>query len=420
MRPSPSKATFCIVLAMALSIPGPGLADQPPPLTLRDFMSLALKYNPGVAASQAQRDAARAGERTAAAYPNPVVEAGAGPSFSKDGREGTDGNWGFGISQPIDYPGVRSFRIRGAQAGTGLAQAGLRVFQIALLSDVKAAFYDIIRRQGERQIASEDVTLLEQVRTRVKVRVDTGEAPKYELIKADAELLNAQKTLQGAELRVRQAKAILSRLVGTSLGEDFAVSGDLKARRELPTLGDLREEVLARNPLMALSQADQARARTRLNLEKELRIPQMAVRAGVERDPDFLNWRLGLALVVPVWDRREGQIAEATAGIAQVDAQAEQRKLALLRDLDMAYNQYLINLSQVSAYESGLLAQAEAALNVAAAAYRFGERGILDYLDAQRIYRQVRLDYLNTRFDLQRSLIEIERLRAGDPREELP
>ncbi len=420
MRRSRGKITFCILLAMALWTPGLGLADQAPPLTLRDFMSLALKYNPGVVASQAQRDAARAGERTAAAYPNPIVEAGAGPSFAKDGRDGTDGNWGFGVSQPIDYPGLRSFRIRGAQAGTGLAQAGLQMFQIALLAEVKASFYDVIRRQGERQIASEDVTLLEQVRTRVKVRVDTGEAPKYELIKADAELLNAQKTFQGAELRVRQAKAVLSRLVGTPLGEDFGVSGDLKAPREIPALGDLREEVLARNPLMALSQAEQTRARTRLNLEKELRIPQMAVRAGVERDPDFLNWRLGLALVVPVWDRREGQIAEATAGIAQVDAQAEQRKLALLRDLDMAYNQYLINLSQVSAYESGLLTQAEAALNVAGAAYRFGERGILDYLDAQRIYRQVRLDYLNARFDLQRSLIEIERLRASDPREELP
>jgi cobalt-zinc-cadmium efflux system outer membrane protein len=252
------------------------------------------------------------------------------------------------------------------------------------------------------------------------VRVDTGEAPKYELIKADAELLNAQKILQSAELRVRQAKAVLSRLVGTSLGEDFEVSGELTAPRELPALGDIREEVLARNPVMAQSQAEQARARARLNLERELRIPQMAIRAGVDQDPDLQNWRLGLAVVVPVWDRREGPIAEAAAGIAQVDAQAEQRKLGLLRDLDMAYNQYLINLSQVSAYESGLLAQAEAALNVAGAAYRFGERGILDYLDAQRIYRQVRLDYLNTRFDLQRSLIEIERLRASDPRRERP
>jgi len=417
---SRSKATFCIVLAMTLWAPESGLADQFPTLTLQDFMSLALKYNPGIVASQAHRDAARAGERTAAAYPNPVIEAGAGPSLYRDGRDGVDSNWALGVSQPIDYPALRSFRIRGAQAGTGSAQAGLQAFQFNLLADVKASFYDVIRRQEERQIASEDLTLLGQVRARVKVRVETGEAPRYELIKADAELLNAQKTLQSAELRVKQAKAVLSRLVGTSLGEEFEVSGELSAPRELTALGELREEVLARNPVMAQSQAEQVRARARLNVERELSIPQVSLRAGVDRDPDLQNWRIGVALVVPVWNRREGPIAEAAAGISQVDAQAEQRKLALLRDLDTAYNQYLINLSQVSAYESGLLAQAEAALNVAGAAYRFGERGILDYLDAQRIYRQVRLDYLNTRYELQRSLIEIERLRATDPREKLP
>jgi len=291
MRRSRSKATFGIVLAMMLWAPESGLADRPPTLTLQDFMSLALKHNPGVAASQAQRDAARAGERTAAAYPNPVIEAGAGPSLSRDGRDGLDSNWAFGVSQPIDYPALRSFRIRGAQAGTGLAQAGLQAFQITLLADVKAAFYDIIRRQGEKQIASEDFTLLDQIRARVKVRVDTGEAPRYELIKADAELLNAQKTLQSAELRVRQAKAVLSRLVGTSLGEDFEVSGDLSAPRELPALGDLREEVVARNPVMAQSQAEQVRARARLNVEREMSIPQVSIRAEVDRDPDLQNWR---------------------------------------------------------------------------------------------------------------------------------
>jgi len=172
--------------------------------------------------------------------------------------------------------------------------------------------------------------------------------------------------------------------------------------------------VVAGNPAMAQSRAEQARARARLNTERELSIPQVALKAGIDQDPDLQNWRLGVAVVVPFWNRREGPIAEAAAGVNQVDAQAEQRKLGLLRDLDTAYNQYLINLSQVSAYEGGLLAQAEAALNVAGAAYRFGERGILDYLDAQRVYRQVRLDFLNARFDLQLSWIEIQRLRASD------
>ena len=88
---------------MALWCPESALADRPPTFTLQEIMALALKYNPGVAASQAQREAARAGQLTASAYPNPVIEAGAGPSLYKDGREGVDSNWAFGVSQPIDY-----------------------------------------------------------------------------------------------------------------------------------------------------------------------------------------------------------------------------------------------------------------------------------------------------------------------------
>ncbi len=403
-----------VVLALFLCAPLPLRADPPQTLTLPEAMSLALRYNPGVVANEAQRQAAKAGERTAVAYPNPVVEAGAGPTAYRDNRSGVSNNWGVGITQPIDYPALRAARLRGAEAGTGAAQAGLQAFQLNLLAEVKAAFYDVLRRQEERQIAGEDLGLLEQVRERVKVRVDTGEAPKYELIKADAERLNARKTLQSAEIRVNQSKALLSRLIGPGFGENFEVAGELSASREIPSLATLRDEVIAGNPAMAQLRAEQLRARARLNTERELSVPQLALKAGVDQDPDLQNWRLGLAVVVPIWNRREGPIAEATAGVTQVDAQAEQRKLGLLRELDAAYNQYLINLGQVNAYEGGLLNQAEAALNVAGAAYRYGERGILDYLDAQRVYRQVRLDFLNARFELQLSLIEIQRLRATD------
>jgi len=404
---------FSLLLALAIWTPGPA-TGAPTALTVQEVMALALKFNPGVVASQAQRDAARAGERTAAAYPNPVLEGGAGPSFARDDRDSWQSNWGVAISQPIDYPALRYYRMQGAVAGTSGAQAALHAFHLNLFAEVKAAFYTVIRHQGESEIASEDLALLEQVQTRVRVRVETGEAPRYELIKSDAELLNARRAFRSAGLRVSQAKAILSRLIGPAFGDEFEVAGDLSAPQELPSLNDLREEVLTRNPFLVQSRAEQARARARLGIERELSIPQVAVRAGVDQDPDLQSWRFGLAIVIPVWNRREGPIAEARAGISQVNAQADQVKLTLLRDLDTAYNQYLINLSQVNAYESGLLAQAEAVLNVAAAAYRLGERGILDYLDAQRIYRQVRLDYLNARYELQRSHIEIERLRASD------
>ena len=84
-----------------------------------------------------------------------------------------------------------------------------------------------------------------------------------------------------------------------------------------------------------------------------------------------------------------------------------------LQALEGAYRQYEINRNQVSALETGILREAEAALKVAEAAYRFGERGILDYLDAQRVFRAARNELIAARYELQLAVIDIERLRAA-------
>jgi len=65
---------------------------------------------------------------------------------------------------------------------------------------------------------------------------------------------------------------------------------------------------------------------------------------------------------------------------------------------------------RIEALSQGALREAEAALRVAQAAYRFGERGILDVLDAQRVLRSVRTDLIDARFQLQAARIALEEL----------
>jgi cobalt-zinc-cadmium efflux system outer membrane protein len=86
------------------------------------------------------------------------------------------------------------------------------------------------------------------------------------------------------------------------------------------------------------------------------------------------------------------------------------QELTLTRDVESAYQRYLIAQQQVSSFETGLLTQAESVLKVVEAAYRYGERGILEYLDAQRTYRLVKKDYLTSRHDYVVAILEIEQL----------
>jgi cobalt-zinc-cadmium efflux system outer membrane protein len=135
---------------------------------------------------------------------------------------------------------------------------------------------------------------------------------------------------------------------------------------------------------------------------------------GHDVEPDQTRWRLGLSVPLPLFNQRQGQILEARAEAALADAQFESRRQQLLGELDFAIAGYSIARQQVDAFESGLIRQAEQAVRVAEAAYRFGERGIIEYLDAQRTLRSVRQEYINALYEARYALIEVERLVGVD------
>lgn len=382
------------------------------PLTLKEALRLTEAHSPALTAAEAQTRGAQAALNTALAYPNPEIELASGTSRPRQ-IGGTSGrNEMLGLSQQFELPSLRAARRQGAEAGIVSGAAALGDARLNQRSAVKQAFYDVLRRQEEARLAAENHALLLQIRNRVKIKVEVGESPRYELVKSEAEALAAESAARSAELRVTQARDRLRALIGAPLAETFEVAAEPPLAADLPELAELRRDLLARQPLLKVAEAETQRAQARLEQERASRLPQPTIKLSTERDPDMNQWRVGVVLPLPLWNRREGPIGEAVAGVHRAEAEARQIHLGLLAALDQAYSRYQIAKRQVQTFESGLMKEAENAMKVAEAAYRFGERGILDYLDAQRVLRTTRVDFLNARYELQAALIEIERLRA--------
>jgi cobalt-zinc-cadmium efflux system outer membrane protein len=404
-----------------LFISGPFLAYCDPILTLPELLKLLEPHNPSLAAAAARRESALGALLTARQYPNPTLEGGSGQAKER----GVGGRNGTGevviISQVLDYPFIREARRKVAEAGIVSAEEANRHVWLAVRATTRQGFYEILRRRAELEIAEANERLLQQIREKVRLKVEVGEAPRYEEVKAMAEWLNAVKIKETALVRVEDAKSALHALFGGALPYPFDVQGELPPLpKDLPPIEAMREEVLAHQPLLQQARAEVNRARAKLGYEQDLRYPQVTVVGAVERDPGLQRWQLGLSVPLPLWNLRQGQISEAAADLSQAEAVASQQELTVLRELENAWNRYRIAHRQVETFESGLLKQAENSLKVAEAAYRLGERGILDYLDAQRVFRSVSNDYLNARFDRQSSLIDLERLRALEIKENLP
>ena len=386
-----------------------------PQYTLEDLIDIAKRENPILDVLKAKEDAAKSSVVTAESFLNPEIEAGSGPSKYRTPSTSTNQkqNWGVTLSQPLEFPNVRSARKAVAESRVNYAGSVTEATIINLSLQIKKAFYEVLQNEAILKIAEGDRDALNDIRGRVALRVEVGEAPRYELIKADTELIAAQRDADAAKLRIYESKLYLRGLVSKSIVDTFDVTGTLPPSDIALNMEQLKDDI-NKSPRLKQIKASSEIAENRLRLEEKLINPGVTLKAGVDQDPDITSYRFGLSIPIPIWNQRQGLIGQAAANYREVQAQYTDQELALRRDIEAAFQRYLIAQQQVKTFESNLLTQAESVLKVAESAYRYGERGILEYLDAQRTYRLVRKDYLASRYDYIVAILEIEQLLGMD------
>ena len=390
-------------------------ASSNPQYNLQDLIDIAKRENPILDVLKAKEDAARSSVVTAESYLNPEIELGSGPSRFRTPNTSTNQrrNYGVNISQPLEFPNVRGAKKAVAESRVNYASSVTEATIINLSLQIKKAFYDVLQNEAVLKIAEGDRDALKNIREKVALRVEVGEAPRYELIKADTELVAAQRDADAALLRISESKFYLRGLVSKSLTDSFGLVGSLPPS-DINLNADFLKNEISKSPKLKQIKASADIAENRLRLEEKLINPGLTLNAGVDQDPDITSYRFGISIPIPIWNRRQGQIGEAAAGYRELQAQYTDQELALKRDIESAFQRYLIAQQQVKTFESGLLEQAESVLKVAESAYRYGERGILEYLDAQRTFRLVRKDYLASKYDYVIAILEIEQLLGMD------
>jgi cobalt-zinc-cadmium efflux system outer membrane protein len=310
-------------------------------------------------------------------------------------------------------PYTRFPRVDAAEANARAAQATRAAFEVEAIANVQMRYYELLRREAEARAANEDLDLTKQIRDRMQLRYDVGETARFELIRAQTEFLNAQMNAESSKLRIEQARGLLRQTVGHQLITDFALAAHSQKANELPPLETLLSEVRNQSPELQKAKAQVESTQSRLSFEKNSRLPNLAVKAQQYNDPNFTDRLYGLVVTIPIWDFRGGQIAEAEANASKAKNEFNAQTQSLEQQMQSAYKLYQIASYQTQILDQEVVQLAASARRIAEISYRFGERGMLEYLDAQRTFRAARNDLIKARFDLASIITEIQRLRAS-------
>lgn len=85
----------------------------------------------------------------------------------------------------------------------------------------------------------------------------------------------------------------------------------------------------------------------------------------------------------------------------------------LVRAVHQHYQDARTTAELIEVFDKGLLRQAHEALRLAQFSFQQGASSLLEVFDAQRVQRQIQMDYVQARYDLSVSLARLERAVGG-------
>jgi cobalt-zinc-cadmium efflux system outer membrane protein len=389
--------------------------EQMPTFDLDHIINLALERNPAIAGAQSviQQDE---GRRTqAGAYPNPTLGGGTGSGALRDPTTGGPRvtEYNLTLHQTVEWPGMRAARKDAAEAGLAGATVGLDEAKLNLIAEVKQIFYELLLAERTVDLLQQNLEIVQEVARIVKARVRSGEGPQFESVKAEVEVLKAKQEMTKAKNVVRVKLVGLDTLTSGALGPRYKVQGDFRSLREHLDPEQMAARDLSQHPVLKRHGKQVEQAEFTVAKERQARVPNVTFFGGYARDAGREAMIAGASLPTPLWYLQQGHIATALGTQRKEEAELLRARNEINRAINQHAREAETAQEQILVYEEGLLKQAQEALRIAQLSFRQGASSLLDVLDAQRVQRQITVDYNLARFELSLALTRFERALGG-------
>jgi len=380
-------------------------------LTLDEAVRLANAANPSVRAKQFELQAVGANEITAGLRPNPTATFLA-EQFGSGNVAVTQ--YTFSVGQPIELGGKRQRRIDSAKAATKVADFELTDLKRQLVLLVKKSFTDILVAREAVTQAEQNLAMLDELERLHRFRAERGDISGLELLRIEVERFAFERDATDARQALGSARIALRTAVGQErVAEEFEAVGDLALPEVAKTRSELYRMALDGRPDLQAAQAAREKATADVNLAKANAWWDVTPQIEYQRIGPDNTIGFGFALPLKLFDRNQGEIARARAEAQRLEATREGLLAQALAEVDTALASVTAERQKALLLRDTYLPKIKQARETMEYAYRRGGVSLIDYLDAQRTYREKSLEYLRSLASYRTSVYVLEAAVGG-------
>ncbi len=364
--------------------------------------------NPTLKASQASIDEARAGEITAYLRPNPTLTGTLDQinpfADANSPSTGTPGYRPFAYALPFASIGYlherahkRELRLASARKSTDIAAESFSDQERTLLFNLRNAFVQTLQAKSVQQNARENLEYWDRELTVNRRRYQAGDLAQVDLDRLELQRVQFESDLETALVNLRTAKIqVLALLNDRTPVDQLDLTGPFDFLDRLQPLEEFRNAAVASRPdlKVAMETVELAKTNHQLAVANGSTDPTFTV--DVARNPPIPVY-FGLSISIPlrIFDRNQGEKARTEVEISRTERGRDATQAQVFSDVDSAYVTLVSALNLLRPYRDKYLKLAEDTRNKIAFSYQNGGASLLDYLDAQKAYRDTRLAYLN-------------------------
>lgn len=384
-------------------------------LTARQMIDTALQNNPSIQTSslQIQQQRILAGGYRDFGKTNISFQYGQSNSATWDSY--------FTIEQPIPNPSLFKNQKAYHNAVTKGSELNLAITQNELVYQVKTVYYQLSYLQALRKLLQTQDTVFSGFFKAADLRYRTGETNLLERTTAETQLKEIHNRIQQNEADILIARQQLESFTNVALPQNAAID----TLSKLGYLPQFLDSVHSLNPEALYAQQQINVAEKAIGVEKAKGKPDFSIgyfnqsiigTQEINGQPKtfdaghrFQGGFVGIS--IPIFRKSVSsriEAAEKEKEIAQ--SQYQLFKINLKAQYQQACNEYLKDQENIRYYETSALANGDLILKQAQLAFREGDIGYVEYLQALRTYRDIHAEYLNAINELNQSIIRIQYL----------
>jgi outer membrane protein, heavy metal efflux system len=300
------------------------------------------------------------------------------------------------VSQLFERRKKRPLRMESTQLGTSIASADQQDLERTLLFELRDAFLRILQAKALLELAADNLKYYDRVIETNRQRLQAGDISRSDFARIELQRAQFESDFVNAQVNLRTAKIQLLALLQSNEPVDrFDVTGEFDFREPVVILDELHKQALAFRPDLQSAATTITKAQTDNRLAYANGSADPTVGLEYQRTGPYDTAGFSFAIPIRVFDRNQGEKARTAIEIQRVSRLRQALEASIVRDVDSAYAALQSTIALLRPYRDNYIPEAQQVREYIEFAYRNGAASLLDFLDAEKSYRDIQLNYRN-------------------------